>query len=93
MKVESVELAEDQYFGRYFIVVVDSDASEALKLNLKLLEAFGFPILVEWKGKIDISSDKIADLLAEILIKSGIRLDLEEGYSVVKAIEEDRDES
>jgi len=92
MEIESVKVVEDPDFGRYFIVVVDSDALDALKLNLKLLDAFDFPILVTWKGRIDASSDEIANLLAEVLLKSGIKPVLEEGYSVVNAIEEYRED-
>jgi len=92
MEIERMEVIEEPGIGRYLLIVVDSDALEALKLNLKLLDAFDFPILVTWKGRIDASSDEIANLLAEVLIKSGIRPDLEKGYSAVMAIEDERED-
>jgi hypothetical protein len=92
MEIEEMEIVEDPDFGKYLLITVDSDALEALELNLKLLDAFDLPILVSWKGRIDPPADKIADLVAEVLMKSEIRPILEEGYSAVKAIEEERED-
>ena len=92
MKILSLELEEDPDLGKYYVMRVDADAEEALFFNLKLLEDFEIPILVTWERRENTSKSRIAELLAEVLIKSGIKATLVPGYSAVKAVEEDRED-
>ena len=91
-KSYEIYFEKDPDLGPIIIVRIDADAREALELNLKLLEKFRAPILFDWKGETNLPKEKLADLLAEVLIKSGIKADLSPGFSAVEAVEENRED-
>jgi len=91
-KSYEIYFEKDPDLGPIIIVRIDTDAREALELNLKLLEKFRAPILFDWKGETNLPKEKLADLLAEVLIKSGIKADLSPGFSAVEAVEENRED-
>jgi len=88
-----IEAEYEPDWGYIYYVTIDANASEALEINLRLQEEFKeVPIIFEWTGETDVSEEELAEKLAEILLKGGIKAKLAPGFSAVKAVEGNRED-
>jgi hypothetical protein len=88
-----IEAEYEPDWGYIYYVTIDANAREALDINLRLQEKFkGIPIVFEWTGETDVSEEELAEKLAEILLKGGIKAKLAPGFSAVKAVEGNRED-
>ena len=72
-RVRDAKFDSDELYGDLLRLTVNLDARKALRLWVRLLEEFEWKetvLTVEWRGKLNVSEDELADYIAEIMLKS-----------------------
>lgn len=90
-RVLGAKFDSDELYGDLLRLTVNLDARKALRLWVRLLEEFEWKetvLTVEWRGKLNVSEDKLADYIAEIMLKSGTSPKALLGFSAVEAVRE-----
>jgi hypothetical protein len=89
--LRGVEVFEDPDWGYTISIVIETSASNALKLNLELQEMFkGIPIVVKWTGPRDVSEDELAEYIAKIVSVGGFKAKALKGFNSVEAVNDVR---
>ncbi len=73
----SIEVYEDELYGRVARITVNLPAKEALELWLKLIDYFSYEkykivLSVKWLGENNVSESELIDYLVKIMIKSKV---------------------
>jgi len=73
----SIEVYEDELYGRVARITVNLPAKEALELWLKLIDYFPYEkykivLSVKWLGENNVSESELIDYLVKIMIKSKV---------------------
>jgi len=89
--LRGVEVFEDPDWGYTISIVIETSASNALKLNLELQEMLkGIPIVVRWTGPRDVSEDELVEYIARIVSVGGFKVKALKGFNSVEAVNDAR---
>jgi len=87
-----LEVERDEDWGDVYLITINTDAKEALEINLRLQEKFpGIPIVVRWTGLNNVSERELVNYLVEILNRGGFRAKAPKGFNAVKIVRELRE--
>jgi hypothetical protein len=88
----SIEVYEDELYGRVARITVNLPAKEALELWLKLLDNFPYEkykivLSVKWLGKNNVSESELIDYLVKIMIKSKVGPRALQGFDATRMVQ------
>jgi len=92
----SIEVYEDELYGRVARITVNLPAKEALELWLKLVDYFPYEkykivLSVKWLGENNVSESELIDYLVKIMIKSKVRPRALPGFDATRIVQELRE--
>ena len=88
----SIEVYEDELYGRVARITVNLPAKEALELWLKLIDYFPYEkykivLSVKWLGENNVSEAELIDYLVKIMIKSKVGPRALPGFDSVRMVQ------
>ncbi len=90
--VIDVKVEWDEHLGEYIVVIVNSDARQALESWLRIIESLGKrlhrPIFVMWTGNMNVSPEELGAYIGKALARMGIFLSTTEPIDAAKLLEE-----
>jgi hypothetical protein len=92
----SIEVYEDELYGRVARIKVNLPAKEALELWLKLIdylpyEKYKIVLSVKWLGENNVSESELIDHLVKIMIKSKVGPKALPGFDAAHMVQELRE--